>query len=98
MAWSELSPEAEGEYLDAITYYERRQPGTGARFRMELLATLERIGNAPRMYRVVRQPNVRQARLRRFPYSVYYRETEGEIEIIAVSHDSQWPDYWLDRI
>ena len=37
MAWSELLPEAGDEYLDAVTYYERRQPGTGARFRIELL-------------------------------------------------------------
>ena len=99
MAWSELLPEAEDEYLDAVTYCERRQPGTGARFRIELLATLDRIRNAPRMYRVVYQPDIRQAPMgRRFPYPVYFREIEGEIEIIAVSHDSQRPGYWLDRV
>ena len=98
MDWSELLPEAEDEYLDAVTYYERRQPGTGARFRIELLATLERIRNAPRMYLVVHQPDVRQARMGRFPYSVYFREAEGGIEIIAVSHDRQRPGYWLDRL
>ena len=98
MAWSELLPEAGDEYLDAVTYYERRQPGTGARFRIELLATLDRIRNAPRMYRVVYPPDIRQARMDRFPYSVYYREVEDGVEVIAVSHDRQRPGYWLDRL
>ena len=98
MAWSEFLPEAEGEYLGVVAYYERRQPGLGVRFRTELIAILERIRNTPRMYRVVYQPDFRQARMGRFPYSVYYREVADGIEVVAVSHDSQRPVYWLDRL
>ena len=98
MAWSELLPEAEDEYLDAVTYYERRRPGLGARFRTELIAILGRIRNTPHMYQVVYQPDFRQARVGIFPYSLYYREVARGIEVVAVSHDKQRPGYWLDRI
>ena len=98
MAWSELLPEAEDEYLDAVTYYERRQPGLGARLRTELLGTLDRIRSTPRIYRVTHEPGFRQAPLGRFPYSIVYQETADGILVIAVAHDRQRLGYWLDRI
>jgi hypothetical protein len=36
--------------------------------------------------------------MRRFPYSIYFREIEGGIEIVAISHHSRQQGYWLDRL
>jgi hypothetical protein len=35
--------------------------------------------------------------LRRFPYTVVYREMESEIQIVAFAHTSRKPGYWFSR-
>ena len=50
------------------------------------------------MYRVTHEPGIRQARMRRFPYSIVYQEVAGGILIIAVAHQSRQQEYWLNRI
>ena len=94
----EIRPGAEDDYLEAFVFYGIRQPGMELEFEAEFESLVDRICEIPRMYRVKYLPDIRQARMGRFPYSVYYREVEDGIEIIAVSHDSQRPGYWLDRI
>ena len=36
--------------------------------------------------------------LDKFPFTVYYRETEDGIHILAVLHQRRHPDYWRDRL
>lgn len=51
------------------------------------------------MYPVVWRPDIRRALMRRrFPYAVYFQEIENGIEIIALSHHSRKPGYWLARL
>jgi plasmid stabilization system protein ParE len=35
--------------------------------------------------------------LRRFPYSIIYRATADEIQIVAVAHHRRRPGYWAKR-
>ncbi|MBI4996895.1 MAG: type II toxin-antitoxin system RelE/ParE family toxin [Rhodocyclales bacterium] len=35
--------------------------------------------------------------LRRFPYSIIYRATANEIQIVAVAHHRRRPGYWTKR-
>ena len=51
------------------------------------------------MYPVIHPPDYRQARMGcRFPHSIYYREVEGGILIVAVHHTRREPGYWLARL
>jgi hypothetical protein len=39
----------------------------------------------------------RRVPLNRFPYTVVYRETEIEIQIVAFAHNRRKPGYWSSR-
>lgn len=36
--------------------------------------------------------------LPRFPFSIFYREIEGGIEVVAVAHHKREPRYWSHRL
>jgi plasmid stabilization system protein ParE len=88
-------PEAEAETLETRDWYEGRRPGLGAEFRAALEATIERIGDNPMQFRLVRG-DTRRAILNQFPYAVYFRVTEKDIVVLAV-HGRQHPRRWQSR-
>lgn len=83
--------------LDAYRWYQKQQPGLGVDFRHELDATLHRIGEHPKAYSVLER-DTRRALMRRFPYSVFFREYEDTVVIIAVFHTHRDPNTWNRRI
>jgi toxin ParE1/3/4 len=48
----------------------------------------------PHQYRIDRKPNIRRVFLRWFPFKVIFRDVEGVVQILAVSHKRRRPDYW----
>jgi len=52
----------------------------------------------PHYYRIKRKPSIRRVSLRRFPFKVIFRDVEGVVQILAVSHKRRRPDYWLNRL
>lgn len=36
--------------------------------------------------------------MRRFPYSLYYRELQGEVVVVAVVHTRRHPDVWRREV
>lgn len=91
-------PEAEAEHLEAVAYYEDRQPGIGAGYLAEFERVMERVCQAPVRNPIVRAPDIRRARLARFPFTILYREREGAVEVLAVAHHRRRPAYWLGRL
>ena len=84
---------------DAIIRHETSYSSAMQDFESELESLIGHILEMPRLYQIVRRPDVRRALMRRrFPYSIYYREIENGVEIIALSHHSRQQDYWLDRL
>jgi toxin ParE1/3/4 len=85
------------EFREARSWYERRRPGLGDRFRAEVDRAVEQIAAAPDRpspFRVW----YRRLRIRRFPYTLYYRIYDDRIAfILAVAHDRRRPWYWLRR-
>ena len=69
----------------------------GEDFRNALADIVERIQSMPRMYVTVVE-NVHRAKLRRFPYLLYYRVLENRIEVLAVLHSSRDPRLWRQRV
>jgi plasmid stabilization system protein ParE len=90
-------PEARADVIDARAWYERQQPGLGNRFITALDELLARISQTPEIYAVVLK-TVRRAKLRRFPYLVYYRVLKDTAEVLAVLDARRDPHAWRERI
>jgi plasmid stabilization system protein ParE len=89
-------PEAAADVVDARDYYDRRQPGLGARFAAALEDVLASIAQNPELFAVILR-TVRRVKLRRFPYVVYYRVLSDCIEVIGVMHGSRHSQTWQSR-
>ena len=90
-------PDAETEFLEAISYYEEKEPGLGYEFAAEVYAAIERIMAMPKAWPVLTQ-DIRRILVRRFPYGVLYGEGKDEIFIVAVMHLRREPGYWKQRV
>lgn len=75
---------------------KRELTGLGARFREELDHQIERITSKP-LHFPVALADVRRARLRYFPYGLFFRQFEQTIYIIACFHSSRDPSVWHNR-
>ena len=94
----QFHPEAETEHLDTVAYYESQQRGLGSLYLSEFEDVMEQVCRFPMRYPVERKPDVRRVRLKRFPFTVLFRESDGDIQVLAVAHHHRRPAYWLRRI
>lgn len=92
-----LRPEAEAELHEAVDWYEARSAGLGSEFLRAVDAALAAIKRNPLAYPVVFGA-ARRALLRRFPYSVIYTVSGGDILIAACMHGRRDPERWRQRL
>jgi plasmid stabilization system protein ParE len=90
-----LTP-AEAEMFDAAAYYEMQAPGLGNNFLSVIEGAISEIEENPKTWPEIDQ-GIRRRLVRRFPYSVLYHIHVDEIIIVAVMHQKQKPNYWIDR-
>lgn len=88
--------DAHQEVVDGMDYYDGQQPGLGFDFYQELQGVVARVVQSPRIFPEFRRSGRRKARLKRFPYTVYFTELPDGIWIAAVRGDGQ-NDSWLTR-
>ncbi len=88
--------EAQWEFLDAISFYEEVSSGLGQRFKDEIDRCVLWIADHPELYRV-RPSGYRRINLRVFPYYIPYIVSGENLWILAVSHASRSPLYWVSR-
>jgi plasmid stabilization system protein ParE len=92
-----IAPEAELDIAEAYDWYEGRRAGLGDEFRRSVDACLESIRRRPEMYlsstRAIVAPMIR-----RFPYAMFYEQSEATVTIYAVFHTSRDPDKWRQRL
>jgi toxin ParE1/3/4 len=91
-----LRPEASRDAEEARDYLEGQRAGLGQAFLDRLNEELTRIGSMPQLYGVVWR-NVRAARLRQFPFIVYYRVHDDRVEVLAVMHGGRRASTWQSR-
>lgn len=89
-------PAARLELIAAQDWYEQAA-GLGAAFRTEVDRQIARILDNPRQFPAVLR-DVRRARLRRFPYGLFFREHAGRTVLIACFHGSRDPLVWERRL
>jgi toxin ParE1/3/4 len=91
-----LRPEAELDAVGAASWYEEKRAGLGHAFLAALDEALQRVGSSPQHFPQL-QDGVRRARLRRFPYGVYFVLEPERSVVIAVLHLHRDPDLWRAR-
>ena len=66
-----LTAAAVGDMEQARDWYEKRRPGVGVTFVTRVDEAIQSIAADPQVYQQIHR-DVRRARLRRFPYGLYY--------------------------
>jgi plasmid stabilization system protein ParE len=93
-----LRPAAIADIRAAREHYDQARPGLGEDLATDLDRLFARLEAFPRSAPLVADYEpVRRARLRRFPYAVFYRPEEPEekqIEILRVIHTARSPEAW----
>lgn len=91
-------PAAARELAADFRYYEKDYPGRGVRFVTAVDAALTQIAVAPLRFAILYEPDIRSAKVKRFPYRVVYLVVEDVIDVIAVAHAKRRPTYWRRRL
>jgi plasmid stabilization system protein ParE len=82
---------------DAQDWYERQASGLGRRFPDEVDVQVNRIARNPLHFPAM-LADVRRARLRRFPYGLFFRHLQDAVYVIACFHSSRDPLIWQRRV
>jgi hypothetical protein len=97
-----VHPEAEAEFLDAVRYYQDREPGLGEDFDTEVARAVNDVlwnpDAWPKLSGWSRLPEIRSRKVDVFPYRVIYFARDGELVIVAFAHQSRRPGYWKSRV
>lgn len=92
-----VRPEAEDDLASAFRWYESKSWGLGTEFLRAVDVCFANMRRAPESYQEL-EPRVRRARLRRFPYSVYYVYDDRGIAVLACLHWRRNPKEWMQRL
>jgi len=87
---------AQRELNDAAVWLELQEAGLGERFLLEIAQARQLILEFPDAWHPMSQ-SLRRCHLKRFQYGLIYRVIGDVIEIVAVAHDRQKPEYWRTR-
>ena len=75
-----------------VDYYESIHPGLGVELEEEIDAALDMIGRVPEVGAPWKQRSDRRVFvLARFPFTLPYQLTAGEIVVLALAHTSKRP-------
>lgn len=88
---------ARRELNEAAIWLELQETGLGERFLLEVAQARRLILEHPNAWHPM-GTTLRRCHLKRFRYGLIYRIKGDAIEIIAVAHDRQQPEYWRNRI
>jgi plasmid stabilization system protein ParE len=91
-----VDPTAAREVEEAAAWYDDQTAGLGLEFLRAITAVFAAVRRAPLTYQRV-QADTRRALVRRFPYGVFFRETETTIVVLAVVHTHRDPQVWQSR-
>jgi toxin ParE1/3/4 len=92
-----LTATARHEIAQANNWYKQERQELAVAFRAELDRQLSRIRQRPTQFPIA-DGDVRRAKLRRFPYNIFFRIIHDAIYIIACFHSARDPAAWKSRI
>lgn len=92
-----VTPLAQQDILVAAEWYESQSTELVQSFLDQLREVQKRIVTVPLIYQV-RMASFRVARLRRFPYCVYFCANDDLVVVIAVLHERRDPSALMGRL
>ena len=92
----QLQARADRELTESATFYDEQVPGLGDRFLDDFMALMRRLLDHPESGFIV-EDDIRLARIRHFPYDVYYQIEESRLIVLAITHQRRKPGSWKDR-
>lgn len=90
-----LTDQAVAEFDAAADWYQR-EARLGTRFTSNVREAFERIRQMPTLHAVVHR-SLRRAKVRKFPYNIFYRILPDRVEVVAVLHGRRDPSIWQSR-
>ena len=97
MKAAEFHPEAEAELAEAVAFYDAEDPSLGSGFADAVEIAVQFVRANPEAGPPVRRA-LRRWLVRRFPYSIIYREESERVYILAIAHHRRKPRYWQHRV
>ena len=91
-----VRPAAAADIEEAVAWYEAQRPGLGDEYLEAVGHALAAVRESPRLHGVVHR-DVRRIKVRRFPYSVFYRILDQDIIVVGCFHASRDPRRWRRR-
>lgn len=87
---------ARAEVREAMEWYAANLAGLAEQFVTELDRVVVRIAEGPQQFPAVFK-DIRRARLRRFPYALFFRIKSDGLHVLACYHSSRNPLRWQGR-
>jgi toxin ParE1/3/4 len=92
-------PEVVTDVLEAVDWYEAKQPGLGEEFAEELRRSIRCLQVNPLLYHIRHtRYRVRWVLVHRFPYRIVFVVDGAVIIILAVTHAKQHERHWEHRV
>ena len=92
-----FTPDADDDIAEAYKWYEAREVGLGEEFLRCVEACVLGICRHPELYRIAID-DFRRARVRRFPFDIFYEISANSIVIHYVFHTAQDAKKWRGRL
>ncbi len=92
-----IRSEAQQEINAAFEFYFDRNRNVAEAFLTEVGAAIKAIAEHPQLYSVYTK-NTRKRLLDGFPFSVIFKEANGNILVVALAHAKRRPGYWTKRV
>jgi toxin ParE1/3/4 len=92
----EFHPQAEDELAEIVAFYDRESANLGDEFTHAVERAVEFVRTHPRAGSPLRG-EIRRWQVRRFPYTLIYREEPERIYVLALAHHRRQPGYWANR-
>jgi len=84
------------DFDEATSWYEAQRHGLGREFVSEIDRAVLRACESPQQFPIVLR-DVRQVRVPRFPYSIFFRVKHDRLVVLAIFHARRDPLVWRER-
>ncbi len=91
-----ITAAAEEDYIEALSWYAQRSKRAARGFETEFERAIQTIQATPQRFPLCDSVH-RFYLMRRYPFQVIYRESSGQVLIVAVAHAKRQPGYWRGR-
>lgn len=89
-------PEAAGELISIVEYYEDKHKGLGAEFLDEIETIIAQALAHPESGYLLDDKN-RRIVLHRFPFELIYQFNKSMLTVLVLKHSKRKPGYWKSR-